>query len=521
MGVQVIGIPGVIDSTRTTVVPVGLVYTLWIENVNETVDGGVYQCCVATSGSQCGDTSPPANFTVLAIGPKCVLESDNVIEGQNTSMLCQSKNGDPLKTLSWYVQEFGTVESIFWTDSQYAYRRLFWTPTRNDTGMEFDCTMSQDGIVEDKCTLGPFDIKYPPTVEIIPRKPTVTAFQDTITFHCNVNANPPVNTLLWLYDDDLIVDGASEPGRFSVNGHIFQVSSFTDSDDGAIVKCTVFNGVGYNTAEVNITVNILPTTASRDTPIPALAATTRAPAQPSSSSHLQSSTGEPQGTARSDEAKDNTVVYIVIGVLVSSMVFCVIFAVLVIALMRAKRAKRKQQYEESDSLDVNVFYKERSIDNPIAGFDETEFEMTEKPNGYFPHSMYVPGTDATGNKSIENDYSERKSFEKNIDESEHSDEENIRNSEESPQNAKRFPSESSSMQPQEDITSKEKAEANQYDTLSNATTGENKTNDELPQKNVEGLLYADLLLTPSDNNEIRKSQALDSDVTYAEIQIKK
>ncbi|XP_077868580.1 cell adhesion molecule 2-like [Saccoglossus kowalevskii] len=240
-----------------------------------TFDTGQYYCALLYSSNKTViDKSRTADINIHT-SPLCVVdygtslyygnaEGDvgnvDVMEGDIVGLTCRCKYTEtfvPEDIMVWNSDDVITnltLDSITETDG-LLLRGADLCPKREEQGLTFTCTHRIPNKPDRTCQVGPFNIKYAPTVNVIANQMEIYTSQ-RVTLLCNSTGNPIVHGYAWTWDNEVIT--SNDNFHFEDNRTILAIQGLTVENNGPHdITCTGINEVGNTTSNtVTIQVNI-------------------------------------------------------------------------------------------------------------------------------------------------------------------------------------------------------------------------------------------------------------------------
>ncbi|XP_077980081.1 hemicentin-1-like [Glandiceps talaboti] len=169
---------------------------------------------------------------------------------------CESQGGDPPSQLTW-VRGDQSVDFRYtvYTEMKISTATYEWIATRDDSGTVFTCIESHERLSAVRtCTIGPIDVKYSPVITVQPD--TVDAIPGvTLSFTCQVSANPEPSSLSWYFDNSTHVPDSRRFLVFETEiGVTLTIYDLQSSDAAHVIECRAINTLGSASKFLNIAV---------------------------------------------------------------------------------------------------------------------------------------------------------------------------------------------------------------------------------------------------------------------------
>ncbi|XP_071806887.1 uncharacterized protein [Asterias amurensis] len=228
-------------------------FNLMISDVADT-DVGTYHCIV--SGGGVGNdaiSSSGATLTVIAATapdggyPLCsMLPSSDLREGDNVTISCTSRGGEPQPKLDWFRNN-AELSGDYRASDLYSRNDVNFVLTNDMIGSTFECLSSHPSYTTtQKCELPPLDFELTPTISVSLSLLKLEIYEDeTGSVMCTATGDPAVLGYQWFYNG---VEIAESDDRFVISDSgtsesTLTITSASLSMDESVVLCQARNRI--------------------------------------------------------------------------------------------------------------------------------------------------------------------------------------------------------------------------------------------------------------------------------------
>ncbi|XP_070551414.1 cell adhesion molecule 3-like [Ptychodera flava] len=186
--------------------------------------------------------------------PSCSIDTADLQEGDDVSLVCQSTGGDPKVALTWSSGGRDLVSTTTETSNDVSIS-LDIELTAERQGKVYTCTGRHPTYTSAKrCSLPALDIELIPriVVTVVPVTMEIAEGKGA-RFECNANGDPPVTSYLWQYQTQRIND-TDRRFRFDQNDNSLTVISGEKNMDGGELRCVARNKIDTRYATATITI---------------------------------------------------------------------------------------------------------------------------------------------------------------------------------------------------------------------------------------------------------------------------
>ncbi|XP_077985602.1 uncharacterized protein LOC144440184 [Glandiceps talaboti] len=229
-------------------------YNLQITDVTAS-EGGTYTCSF-DDGDFIQKTVTVIDADEPTSGPLCLssIELNDLHEGQNFSLICQSTGGDPKADLVWSrfgkdlvameIESNGKIEMDYNIILGPEYQAAKYTCTADHPS--YDTPRS--------CEIGPLSINLEQRVfvTLAPKSLELRQRQGG-TLQCSAQGNPPVTSYSWKYQGAKI-NRTDSRFHIDTNDNTLTIVSAQNSMDGGKLECVATNVVDTRSDEATITI---------------------------------------------------------------------------------------------------------------------------------------------------------------------------------------------------------------------------------------------------------------------------